>query len=204
MLDGEFDDFLDFHDLLFQSSDHVVGRVGNGFDLHQRDQWIYLGGQYLMEGVGIISKGYPGVGDQIFDIDLGFIQINDVFSFGMDLYEYFVLSHLFYDLSNVRSGLLQVVEFFSEHAHLGIQFVSACLQALQVGDTFLDGFAQFADLGGVVSSHAGVRSRFCCHCRSHYGLYMYRSSTVLEWIELDWFYLFARARLLRNVMYCIV
>jgi hypothetical protein len=51
VLDGEFDDFLHFLHLLVESSDHVVGGVGNLLDLHEGDEGVDLGGENFMQNV---------------------------------------------------------------------------------------------------------------------------------------------------------
>ena len=41
MLETEFDDFLDFFDLLVQSSNHVICAVWDFLDKHERHEWIH-------------------------------------------------------------------------------------------------------------------------------------------------------------------
>lgn len=43
VLDWQLDDFLDFFNLLVKTSNHVIGRIWNLFDFHQRNQWIHFG-----------------------------------------------------------------------------------------------------------------------------------------------------------------
>ena len=45
--DGEFNDFFDFHDLLFVSTNHIICGVGQGFNFLEGDKWVDLGGQYF-------------------------------------------------------------------------------------------------------------------------------------------------------------
>lgn len=49
------------------------------------------------------------------------------------------MSHLFDDLADVASWFLEVVEFFTEHADFGVEFVASGFEALEVGCSFGDG-----------------------------------------------------------------
>lgn len=48
VLNGQLDHFLDLFDLLFETTDHVVGGVWNLLNLHQTDKWINFAGEDLM------------------------------------------------------------------------------------------------------------------------------------------------------------
>jgi len=53
VFDGQFDDLLDLLDLLVETSDHLVRRVGDLLDHHEGDEGIDLVGEDLVEFVGV-------------------------------------------------------------------------------------------------------------------------------------------------------
>ena len=57
MFDGQFDDFFDLFDLFVETADHLVCRVGNFLNHHQRDEGVDFVGQYFVEGVRVVTEG---------------------------------------------------------------------------------------------------------------------------------------------------
>mmetsp|Transcript_2966 Transcript_2966/g.5482 ORF Transcript_2966/g.5482 Transcript_2966/m.5482 type:complete len:378 (-) Transcript_2966:7-1140(-) len=158
MLNGKFNDFLNFHDLFFQTPNHVVGGIGYGFDLHQAHERIDLGGKDLVQSVRIVAKCHTRIGFERMNVNI-LVQIDDVLSLGINFDQHLGLSHLFHHFSHVTPRLLQVVELFAQHAHLGIQLIATSLEALQIGKAFLDSLTQFSYFGGIVLAHAAIGRR---------------------------------------------
>lgn len=83
MLEGKFDDFSNFSDLLIDTTAHIVGTVGDLLQLHQGHDGVHLviesralvigysGGHNLENGVGLASQGNT-------DIWLQFVEGNIV------------------------------------------------------------------------------------------------------------------------------
>ena len=84
MLDGQFDDFLNFFDLLVETSNHIVGGIWYFFDFHEGDEGIDLGGENLMKDVVIGTDCDSQVGLDIFDFDR-LIEVDDILSFVAEL-----------------------------------------------------------------------------------------------------------------------
>ena len=137
MFDGELDDLLDFHHLLLEAADHVVGGVGHGLDLHEADEGVDLGREDLVQRVGIVPHGDTSVGLEVVDVD-PLVEINDVFALGIDLHQDLLLAHLLDDLADVRAGLLQVIQLLPKHPDLGVQLIPPGLEPLEVGRSLLN------------------------------------------------------------------
>lgn len=70
MFDGELDDFFHFFHLLLQPANHLVGTVRHFLDLHQRDQWIDLTRQNLVEAVAVIQQSHARVDCTLGQVDV--------------------------------------------------------------------------------------------------------------------------------------
>lgn len=136
MLDGKLDNLLDLHHLLLETTDHVVGGIGHGLDLHETDEGIDLGREDLVQRVGIVPHGDTGVGLKVVDVD-PLVEINDVFALGIDLDQDLLLTHLLDDLSDVRTRLLQMIQLLPKHPDLGIQLIPPGLEPLEISGSLL-------------------------------------------------------------------
>jgi hypothetical protein len=51
MFDGQLDDFLDFFNLLVETTDHLVCTVGDFLNHHEGDKWVNFVGENFVDGV---------------------------------------------------------------------------------------------------------------------------------------------------------
>lgn len=79
MLDGKFNNFFDFFNLLVQASDHIISGIWYFFDLHKRHKRINFSRQDFMKDIIIWTDCYSQIGFDIFYFNR-FVDVNDVFA----------------------------------------------------------------------------------------------------------------------------
>lgn len=84
VLNRELNDLLDFTNLLVETTDHVVGRVGNLFDLHQTDEGVDFVGEDFVQGIAIVAECHASSGNNLSDID-SLVEVYDILALRMNL-----------------------------------------------------------------------------------------------------------------------
>lgn len=69
VFNGEFNDFFDLFDLLFESSNHLVSRVGNFLDHHHLDERVLFRWQDRVELVRVGAEGDSEVRSELRELD---------------------------------------------------------------------------------------------------------------------------------------
>mmetsp|Transcript_28705 Transcript_28705/g.56057 ORF Transcript_28705/g.56057 Transcript_28705/m.56057 type:complete len:250 (-) Transcript_28705:165-914(-) len=131
VLDGELDNLLDLLDLLLESTNRLVRRVGNLLHAHQGHQRVDLAGKDLVKDIAVVTEGDAEVGLDLGDINR-LVQVNHILALRIHLDENLVLAHGLDDLANVAARLLQQLKLLSEHPHLCVELVPLRLQPPQV------------------------------------------------------------------------
>lgn len=131
MLDRQLDDLLDFLYLLLETANHVISGVGNLLDLHESDERVDLGRQYLVDHEGLALAGDTRVGRQQLDINLA-IDVDHVLAIAANLDEALLLAHHLGNLADLTGWRMQMVDFFLEVLQHSVHFVTLRSEAAQV------------------------------------------------------------------------
>ena len=91
------------------------------------DLITYFVGQDFVESVAVIPERDSAVGSHIVDVNV-LVKIHNKLALGMDLHQDLLLVHGLDHLAHVAALLLQVLQLFPQHSHLGIQLISLSLQ----------------------------------------------------------------------------
>lgn len=124
VLDGQLDDLLDLLDLLVETTDHLVRRVGHLLHHHERDERIDLVRQDRVEEVRVGAQGDAEVGSEGGNGDVG-REVDNVLALRLDLDKHLLLAHDLDNLADVASGLLQHLELLAQEAYCGSVYVGS-------------------------------------------------------------------------------
>ena len=105
MLDGQLDDLLDLLDLLVQTADHLVRRVGHLLDHHQAHERVDLVRQYLVQQVAVVLECHARIRRYLGYVDV-LVDVDHELALRVHLDEHLLLVHRLDDLAHVRALLL--------------------------------------------------------------------------------------------------
>lgn len=139
VLDGKLDNLLDFLDLLVETTDHLVRRVGNLLHHHERDERVDLVWQDRVEEVRVGAESDAEVGSEGGDGDIR-REVDNVLALGLHLDKDLLLAHHLDHLADVASGLLEDLELLAQETHWSLanrcqqgQWLTSCVESIALG-----------------------------------------------------------------------
>ena len=100
VLNGKLNDLLDLLDLLVETSHHLVCRVGNLLDHHERHERVDFVRQDLVKQVAVVLERHARVRCHLRHVDV-LVHVDDEFTFWVHFNEHFLLVHGLDDLAHV-------------------------------------------------------------------------------------------------------